>query len=145
MKIYDPTLDLKTRCHISFDILSSNLRSDSRDLKYLRYSDLKSLESERKFELRISNEMWQHVLRSGVGSYILHFLGTYLVYILFLLVCSNYLITLKNRRCRNLLSIDYWLNWIDPSTNIIFPPNAERGNRTKIEIFLEEVFQYSIV
>ena len=41
MKIYDPTSDMKTRCHISFEILSSNLRSDSIDLKYLRYSDLK--------------------------------------------------------------------------------------------------------
>ena len=40
VKIYDPTPDLKTRCHISFEMLSSNLSSDSRDFKYLRYHDL---------------------------------------------------------------------------------------------------------
>ena len=31
------------------------------------------------------------------------FYVTYLVYILFLLVCGNYLLTLKMRRCRNIL------------------------------------------
>ena len=46
--------------------------------------------------------------------------------------------------CRNLLSIDSRLNQIDPSTNI-FPPNPERGYRTKFEILLEEVFPNSIV
>ena len=45
--------------------------------------------------------------------------------------------------CRNLLSIDSRLNQIDPSTNI-FPPNPERGYRTKFEILLEEVFTNSI-
>ena len=47
-------------------------------------------------------------------------------------------------RCRNLLSIDSWLNRIDPSTDIIFSPNAEQGYRTKFQILLEGVFQYSI-
>ena len=47
-------------------------------------------------------------------------------------------------RCRNLLSIDSWLNRIDPSTDIIFSPNAEQGYRTKFGILLEGVFQYSI-
>ena len=41
MKIYDPTADLKTCCHISFEMLSSNLRLDSRDLGYLRHHGLK--------------------------------------------------------------------------------------------------------
>ena len=41
VKIYDPTPDMKTRCHISFEMLSSNLRSDSIDFKELRYFDLK--------------------------------------------------------------------------------------------------------
>ena len=41
MKIYDPTMDLKKRFHITFEMLSLNLRLDSRDLKYLRYRDLK--------------------------------------------------------------------------------------------------------
>ena len=45
--------------------------------------------------------------------------------------------------CRNLLSIDSQLNRINPSTNI-FPPNPERGYRTKFEILLEEVFPNSI-
>ena len=72
-----------------------------------------------------------------------HFLGTYLVYILFLLLCGNYPLTSNRGRCRNLLSIDSWLNLIDPSTNV-FPPNAERGYRTKFEILLLGVFQYSI-
>ena len=49
-----------------------------------------------------------------------HFLGTYLVYILFLLRCGNYPLTSKRGRCRNLLSIYYQLNLIEPSTNIIF-------------------------
>ena len=40
VKIYDPTSDLKTCCRISFEMLSSNIRSDSRDLEYLRYRDL---------------------------------------------------------------------------------------------------------
>ena len=44
---------------------------------------------------------------------------------------------------RNILSIDSQLNRIDRSTNIIFPPNAERGYRTKLEILLEVVFQYN--
>ena len=41
VKIYDPTQDMKTRYHISFEMLSSNLHSDLRDLKELRYCDLK--------------------------------------------------------------------------------------------------------
>ena len=41
VKISDPTPDMITFCHISFEMLSSKLRSDSRDLKYLRYRDLK--------------------------------------------------------------------------------------------------------
>ena len=46
--------------------------------------------------------------------------------------------------CRNLLSIDYRLNQIDPHTNIIFLPNSEQGYRTKFEILLEGIFKYSI-
>ena len=38
---------------------------------------------------------------------------------------------LRTVPCRNLLSIDSRLNQIDPSTNIIFLPNTERGYRTK--------------
>ena len=41
VKIYAPTPDMETRYHISFEMLSSNLLSDLRDLKYLRYRDLK--------------------------------------------------------------------------------------------------------
>ena len=108
---------------------------------YLKYPI--SLESNRKFELSISNEMWQHVFRSVVVSYIFKFfLGTYLVYKLFLIVCGNYPLTLKKGICRNLLSIDSQLNQIEPSTNIIFPPNSEQGYRTKFEILLELLFQY---
>ena len=109
--------------------------------RYLKY--FKSLESERKFELSVSNEMWQHVFRYGVGSYISHFLGTHLAYILFHLLCVNYPLTSKRGRWINLLSIDYRLNQIDPSTNI-FSPNPEQGYRTKFEILLEVLFQYSI-
>ena len=47
-------------------------------------------------------------------------------------------------RFRNLLSIDYWLNQIEPSTNIISPQNAEQRNITKFEIMLEGVFKYSL-
>ena len=73
-----------------------------------------------------------------------HFWGTYLVYILFLLVCGNYPFTSKRGRRRNLLSVDPWLNRIDPSTDSIFPPNSDLGYRTKFEILLGGVFQYSI-
>ena len=73
-----------------------------------------------------------------------HFSGTYLVYISFIFVCDNYPLTLKMGRCRNLLYIDSRLNTIEPSKNIISPPNAEWGYRTKFEIMLEGVFQYSI-
>ena len=64
-----------------------------------------------------------------------HFLVTYVVYFLFILICGNYPLTLKRGRCRNLLSTDSRLNRIDPSTNI-FPPNPERGYRIKLEILL---------
>ena len=110
--------------------------------RYLKYS--KFLESEHRSELSISNEMWQHVFRSGVGSYIFTFLGYVPGLYFFLLVCVNYPLTLKRGRFRNILSIDSRLNRINPSTNIIFPPNAERGYRTKFEIIIEVVFQYSI-
>ena len=73
-----------------------------------------------------------------------HFLGTYLVYILFLLLCGNYSLTLKRGRCRNLLSIDSQLNQIYPSTNIISSPNSEHGYRTKFENLLGVAFQYII-
>ena len=73
-----------------------------------------------------------------------HFSGTYLVYILFIIVWGNYPLTLKKGSCRNLLSIDSQLNRIDPSTNVILPPNVERGYITKLEILLEGVFRYSI-
>ena len=42
MKIYDLTTDMKTRYHISFEMLSSNLRLDLRDLNELMYCDLKT-------------------------------------------------------------------------------------------------------
>ena len=51
-----------------------------------------------------------------------HFSVMYLVYILFLLVCGNYLLTLKMGRCRNPLKVDSRLNQIDPGTNIIYQP-----------------------
>ena len=73
-----------------------------------------------------------------------HILGTYLVYILFLLVCGNYPLTSRRGRFRSLLSIDSRLNRIGPSTNIISLPNEERIYRTKSEILLGGVFQYSI-
>ena len=73
-----------------------------------------------------------------------YFLGTYLVYIMFLLVCDHLPLTSKRLRCRNTLSIDSWLNWIDLSKNIISPPNAEQGYRSKFKILLGGVFQYSI-
>ena len=35
--------DLKICCHILFEMLGSDLNSDCRDLRYLRYFDLKKL------------------------------------------------------------------------------------------------------
>ena len=95
-----------------------------------------SLASQTKWDDMFSDPESDHIFS--------HFLGTYLVYILFLLLCGNYPLTLKRGRCRNLLSIDSRLNWIDPNTNIIFLPNVDRGYRTKFEILLGGVFQYSI-
>ena len=45
--------------------------------------------------------------------------------------------------CRNILSINSQLNWIDPSKNIS-PPSPEQGYRTKFEILLEGVFTNSM-
>ena len=95
-----------------------------------------SLASQTKCDNMVSDRQSDHIFS--------HFLGTYLVYIFFLLVCGNYPLTSKRGRCRNLLSNYYQLNQIDPSTNIIFPPNVEQGYRTKFEILLGGVFQYSI-
>ena len=53
-------------------------------------------------------------------------LSTYLVYILFLLVCGNYPLNSKRGRCRNLLSINYRLNRIDPRTKN--PPQIQNGD-----------------
>ena len=62
-------------------------KAGSRSMKRKRYRQVisyfqitipqffKSLESERKFELSISNEMWQRVFISGVRSYIFIFIG----------------------------------------------------------------------
>ena len=110
--------------------------------QYLKYS--KFLESERKFKLSISKKMWQHFSDPEADHIFSNFSGTYLVYIFFVLVCGNYTLTLERVRCSNLLSIDFWLNRINPSTNITFLSNAERGYRTKFWIMLEEVFQYII-
>ena len=110
--------------------------------RYFKYSN--SMEFEHKFELSISNEMWQHVFRSVVGSYIFTFFGYVPGLYTFLLVYGNYPLTLNRGRRRNLMSIDSQLNQIYPSTNIISPPNTEQGYRTKFEIMLEGVFQYSI-
>ena len=71
----------------------------SKYLKYLRY-----IQSKQKSELSISNKLWNHVFRSGswiIYFHILFFSVTYLVYILFLLVCGNYQLTSKIGRCRN--------------------------------------------
>ena len=69
---------------------------------HLKY--LKSLQSVHKFELIISNDMWPHVFRYEVGSYIYsYYFVTYLSYILFLFVCGNFTLTLKKWRCWNLL------------------------------------------
>ena len=61
-----------------------------------------------------------------------YFLGYIPGLYIFLLVCGNYPLTLKRGRCRNLLSIYSRLNQINPSTNIIFLPNVERGYITKL-------------
>ena len=39
VKICDPTSYLKTFCHISFEMLISDLRSDCRDCRDFRYID----------------------------------------------------------------------------------------------------------
>ena len=51
---------------------------------------------------------------------------------------------IKGFLCRNILSIYLQLNLMDPGKSIIFLPNAEWGYRTKFEILLEGLFQYSI-
>ena len=43
VKIYDLPTDLKTCCHNLFEMLSSNLHLDSKDLGYFRYCDLKEI------------------------------------------------------------------------------------------------------
>ena len=92
------------------------------------------LQSEHKYELSISNKMWQHVFRSG--SQIIYFHSLFFSYvpdyILYLLVHGNYPLTLKTWGCSNLLQVDSWLNRIDlttiesnrPKHKYYFPPDA---------------------
>ena len=95
-----------------------------------------SLASQMKCDNMFSDPQSDHIFSN--------LLGTYLVYILFLLVCGNYPLTSNRGVCGNLLSVDYWLNRIEPGTNNTFLPNAEQGYRTKFEILIGGVFQYKI-
>ena len=135
--------------HCLIDKSGSRLMEQKRDRRVYQFSNHdtsnipnlsnlninSSLASQTKCDNMLSDPESDHIFS--------HFLGTYLVYILFLLVCGNYPLTSKRGRCSNLLSIYSWLNLIDPNTNI-FPPNIEQRYRTKFEILLEEVFPNSI-
>ena len=118
----------------SFYIISNHDTSNIPNILNLNINS--SLASQNKCENMFSDPELDNIFS--------HLSGTYLVYIFFLLICGNYPLTLKRVRCRNILSIDFRLNRIDPSTNIILSPNAERGYRTKFEIRLEGLFQYII-
>ena len=70
-----------------------------------------TLASQKKCDNMFSDPKSDHIFS--------HFLSTYLVYILFLLLCGNYPLTQNRVRCRNLLSIDSLLNRVKPSKHII--------------------------
>ena len=110
-----------------------NLNHDTLNISNISHPNVNSgLEYQMKCDDMFSDPESDHIFS--------YFVVTYLVYILFILVCGNYPLTLKRGRCRNLMSIDSWLNQIEPITNIIFLTNAERGYRKKFEILLGEVF-----
>ena len=74
-----------------------------------------------------------------------HFLGTYLVYILCLIVCGNYQLTSKRGGCRNLLSIDSRLNRIDPSTNVKISVLRKKYDQVEVtSVFPERTFSKKI-
>ena len=75
-----------------------------------------SLASQTKWDDMFSDPESDHIFS--------HFLGTYLVYIFFLLVWGNYPPTYNRGRCNNLLLVDSRLNRINLGTNIIFLTNA---------------------
>ena len=91
----------------------------SRYLKYFKY-----LKSKRKFELSISKNV---TTCFQIRSWIIYF-HIFWVRTCFFppIVCGNYPLNSKRGRFRSILSIDYRLNRIDPSTDIISPPNSER-------------------
>ena len=80
----------KQYAHDRWKMFSSMVFSNFESI-YFKY--LKSLQSGSKYELIISNKMWQNVFRSEFVSYIFIFLVTYLVYIfLFLYVVIIHLL-----------------------------------------------------
>ena len=79
-------------------------------LKYLKY-----IKSRPKFGPIISNNMWPNVFRSEVGLYVPCCSVTYFYYILFLIVCKRFPLTLKTFRCWNILSSYSRVNRINSS------------------------------
>ena len=92
-----------------FYLFSNHNTSNIPDISKLIVNS--SLAYQKKIDDTISDPESDHLF--------LHLLGAYLVYILFHLLCGNYPLTSKRGRCRNLISVDSWLNQIDPNTNII--------------------------
>ena len=65
---------------------------------------------------------------------------TYLVYVFFLLICSNYPLTSYRERCRNILLIGSRFNLIDPSTNIISRQMKNRDTEQNSKYYLKKYF-----
>ena len=96
---------------------------------YLKY--LKFIQSGRRFELRISNDMWPHVFRSKVVLYIFIFFVTYLVYIFF----SSYvaIVHLLWRRLCVGIYCKLINDWIQLTrARILFPAHYKTGIQNQI-------------
>ena len=97
---------------------------------YLKYP--KSLQSERKYELSVSNEMWQHVFRSGFGSYIFTFFQLHNWFIFYFF---SYLVIIHLLRRGEFVGIYCKLipDWIESTwARILFPAQCRAGTQNQI-------------
>ena len=122
IQIYIPWLTKHARYQCNKNIIDGFSTFESMYLKYL-----KSLQSGHKFELRISDDMWQHDFIYEVRSYIFIFLVTCIVYILFLVLCGNCPLLLKKRGVFKSTVSWFLIEYNQPEKNIICRP-IQNGN-----------------
>ena len=112
---------------------------------WLIISQISEISANQNVNLRLASQMkCDNMFSDPESDHISsHFSVTHLVYIFFLFVCGNYPLTSKRGRCRDLLEVDSWFNWINLITNIISWPVQSRDLK-KFTILIGDVFQYNI-